>query len=157
MKLALSSGTPHNPVSSIPIVLGVAYACITIVESETVCSRRPGTTCPGCRRYGNLLSRCVGFTSDFSDETYAVVWRDNSAIHFVRAEESPKGVHLFQWVKDIDAYYNEIAGQGIEGATEPTDQPYGIREFGLRDINGVGIVFGQDIEHASLDQSEQDT
>lgn len=31
---------------------------------------------------------------------------------------------------------------------EPTDQPYGIREFGVRDINGVGIVFGQDIDHA---------
>lgn len=90
----------------------------------------------------------LGFTSDFGDETYAVVWRDNSAIHFVRAEESPKGVHLFQWVKDIDAYYTEIVGRGIEGATEPTNQPYGIREFGVRDINGVGIVFGQDIEHA---------
>ena len=90
----------------------------------------------------------LGFTSDFGDETYAVVWRDNSAIHFVRDEESPKGVHLFQWVKDIDAYYREIVGRGIDGATEPMDQPYGIREFGVRDINGVGIVFGQDIGHA---------
>jgi uncharacterized glyoxalase superfamily protein PhnB len=51
-------------------------------------------------------------------------------------------------VKDIDAYYSEIVGRGIEGATKPTDQPYGIREFGVRDINGVGIIFGQDIEHA---------
>jgi predicted enzyme related to lactoylglutathione lyase len=89
----------------------------------------------------------LGFTSDFGDETYAVVWRDNSAIHFVRDEGSPQGVHLFQWVKDIDAYYREIVGRGIDVAAEPTDQPYGIREFGLRDINGVGIVFGQDIGH----------
>jgi len=28
---------------------------------------------------------------------------------------------------------------------EPTNQPYGIRELGVKDINGVGIVFGQDI------------
>jgi predicted enzyme related to lactoylglutathione lyase len=90
----------------------------------------------------------LGFTSDFGDETYAVVWRNNSAIHFVRDEGSPKGVHLFQWVKDIDAYYREIVGRGIDVATEPTDQPYGIREFGVRDINGVEIVFGQDIGHA---------
>ncbi len=89
----------------------------------------------------------LGFTWDFGDERYAVVWRDNSAIHFVRDDVSPVGVHLFQWVKDVDAYYREIVDRGAEIAKEPADQPYGIREFGLRDINGVGIVFGQDIEH----------
>jgi predicted enzyme related to lactoylglutathione lyase len=88
----------------------------------------------------------LGFTCDFGDETYAVVWRDNSAIHFVRDDASPKGIHLFQWVKDVDAYYREIVDRGADVANEPTDQPYGIREFGLRDINGVGVVFGQDIE-----------
>ena len=88
----------------------------------------------------------LGFTCDFADESYGVVWRDNSAIHFVRDEVSPKGVHLFQWVKDVDAYHVEITGRGTAVvATAPTDQPYGIREFGLRDINGVGIIFGQDI------------
>jgi uncharacterized glyoxalase superfamily protein PhnB len=84
---------------------------------------------------------------DFGDETYAVVWRDNSAIHFVRNDGSPTGVHLFQWVKDVDAYFREILGRGAEITMEPTNQPYGIRELGLRDINGVGIVFGQDIPH----------
>jgi predicted enzyme related to lactoylglutathione lyase len=89
----------------------------------------------------------LGFTWDFGDKTYAVVWRDNSAIHFVRDESSPRGVHLFQWVKDIDAYYREIVGRGADVTAEPVDQPYGIREFGLKDINGVGIVFGQDVDH----------
>jgi predicted enzyme related to lactoylglutathione lyase len=90
----------------------------------------------------------LGFTWDFGDDTYAVVWRDNSAIHFVRDEASPKGIHLFQWVKDIDGYHRELIARGAEVAAEPTDQPYGIREFGVRDINGVGIVFSQDIGHA---------
>jgi predicted enzyme related to lactoylglutathione lyase len=90
----------------------------------------------------------LGFTWDFGDDTYAVVWRDNSAIHFVKDECGPRGVHLFQWVKDVDAYYREIVERGAKVAAEPANQPYGIREFGLRDINGVGIVFGQDIEHA---------
>jgi predicted enzyme related to lactoylglutathione lyase len=88
----------------------------------------------------------LGFACDFGDERYAVVWRDNSAIHFVRDDASPRGVHLFQWVKDVDAYYREIVGRGAD-VREPTDQPYGIREFGVRDLNGVAIVFGQDIEH----------
>ena len=90
----------------------------------------------------------LGFAWDFGDETYAVVWRDNSAIHFVRDDASPRGVHLFQWVKDVDAYYREIVARGADVAKEPTDQPYGIREFDARDINGVRIVFGQDIDHA---------
>lgn len=90
----------------------------------------------------------LGFTWDFGDDAYAVVWRDNSAIHFVKDEDGPRGVHSFQWVKDVDAYYREIVARGASVAAEPADQPYGVREFGLRDINGVGIVFGQDIEHA---------
>lgn len=88
----------------------------------------------------------LGFTSDFGDERYAVVWRDNSAIHFVRDDAGPKGVHLFQWVKDVDAYFKEVVGRGARVDGEPADQPYGIREFSLRDVNGVAIVFGQDIE-----------
>ncbi len=90
----------------------------------------------------------LGFTWDFGDETYAVVWRDNSAIHFVRDGASPTGVHVFQWLKDVDAYYQEVVDRGADVPKEPADQPYGIREFGLRDVNGVHIVFGQDIEHS---------
>jgi predicted enzyme related to lactoylglutathione lyase len=89
----------------------------------------------------------LGFTWDFGDETYAVVWRDNSAIHFVKAETTPRGIHLFQWVRDVEAYYKEIVDRGASVADVPTDRPYGIREFGVSDVNGVGIVFGQDIEH----------
>ena len=89
----------------------------------------------------------LGFTWDFGDESYAVVWRDNSAIHFIRDAGTPNGVHLFQWVRDVDGYYGEILGRGAVIASGLTNQPYGIREFAVRDLNGVGIVFGQDIEH----------
>ena len=93
----------------------------------------------------------LGFTWDFGDDAYAVVWRDNSAIHFVRGEGNPTGVHLFQWVKDVDAYFMEVVGRGAKVDAEPANQPYGIREFGVHDINGVRIVFGQDIDR---DQGE---
>ena len=90
----------------------------------------------------------LGFTWDFGDETYAVVWRDNSAVHFVKDGTSPTGIHLFQWLKDVDAYYAEIVDRGANVTKQPTNQPYGIREFGVSDINGVNIIFGQDIEPA---------
>src|SRR6185503_3255016 len=91
----------------------------------------------------------LGFTWDFGDATYAVVWRDNSAIHFVSDDANPRGVHLFQWVKDVDGYYREVVDRGAEVPKGPADQPYGIREFAVRDLNGVDVVFGQDIEPAS--------
>src|SRR5207302_3153973 len=61
----------------------------------------------------------LGFTWDFGDETYAVVWRDNSAVHFVRDDESPKGVHLFQWVKDVDAYFKEVTARSGRRSRPP--------------------------------------
>ena len=55
----------------------------------------------------------LGFTWDFGNETYAVVWRDNSAIHFVRDRGNPSGVHLFQWVKDVDAYHRNSRNASV--------------------------------------------
>ena len=102
---------------------------------------------PDVVRAAEFYRDVLGFAWDFGDETYAVVWRDNSAVHFVKDEAGPRGIHLFQWVRDVDAYYQEIIGRGFNVAKEPANQPYGIREFRLSDINGVDIVFGQDIEH----------
>lgn len=88
----------------------------------------------------------LGFTWDFGDDTYAVVWRDNSAVHFIKDDTISQGVHMFQWVRDVDAYYEEIVERGATVAAKPANQSYGIREFSVSDINGVRIVFGQDVE-----------
>ena len=45
-------------------------------------------------RRQHSIETCSGFMWDFGDQSYAVVWRDNSAIHFVRDDASPKGVQL---------------------------------------------------------------
>jgi predicted enzyme related to lactoylglutathione lyase len=101
---------------------------------------------PDVKASATFYRDVLGFTWDFGDDTYAVVWRDNSAIHFVRDEGAPKGVHLFQWIKDVDTYYQELVELGADVASAPRNQPYGIREFAVRDTNGVAIVFGQDID-----------
>ncbi|MEE8252801.1 MAG: glyoxalase superfamily protein [Hyphomicrobium sp.] len=88
----------------------------------------------------------LGFTWDFGDEGYSVVWRDNSAIHLMKGDRDPAGVHLFQWVKDVDVYHDEIVKRGAEITRELADQAYGLREFSVRDANGIDIIFGQDID-----------
>jgi len=55
-------------------------------------------------------------------------------------------MHLFVWIRDVDAYYTEIQSRGVEIEREPANQPYGIRDFIVVDCNGTSIVFGQDNE-----------
>jgi uncharacterized glyoxalase superfamily protein PhnB len=87
----------------------------------------------------------LGFEWDFGDEQYSVVWRDNSAIHSTRGSKRPTEIYLFQWVRDVDSYYREVVNRGAKVIGEPTDRPYKIREFTVRDPNGIDLVFGQDI------------
>ncbi len=47
--------------------------------------------------------------------------------------------------RNVDAYHQELVARGAEIASGPIDRPYGIRELAVRDINGMAIVFGQDM------------
>ena len=88
----------------------------------------------------------LGFNWDFGDEAYAVVWRDNAAVHLVKDDTEPTGVHLFQWVRDVDACHAEVVGRGVQVAQAPHDMPYGLREFSVTTPGGLVIIFGQDID-----------
>jgi predicted enzyme related to lactoylglutathione lyase len=63
----------------------------------------------------------------------------------VKGNGSPTGVHLFQWVRDADAYDQEVVARGAEVIVEPADRPYHMRDFSIRDPNGVVLVIGQDL------------
>jgi hypothetical protein len=88
----------------------------------------------------------LGFRWDFGDEHYAVVWRDNSAVHFKKALIDPSGVHLFQWIRDVDTYYAEVRARGATVIVEPANTTYGLREFSVSAPSGLTLVFGQDID-----------
>ena len=51
---------------------------------------------------------------------------------------------VFCWVADLDALFNELTAAGAEIAYEPRLQPYGMREFAVRDPNGYVLGFGQE-------------
>ena len=90
--------------------------------------------------------RILGFRSDPGTETpeYAVVWRDNAALHLAKGEHGPTGVRLFFWVKDVNALYEEVIRRGAVIDVEIGTRPYGIRDFSIHDPNGVAVVLGQD-------------
>ena len=61
----------------------------------------------------------LGFNFDYGDGQYAVVWRGNTALHFVRSPESVRGVQLFFWVADVQALYQEYSRAGAKITQEP--------------------------------------
>ena len=93
--------------------------------------------------------KSLGFKSDPGADApdYTVVWRDNAALHLARGEGAPTGVRLFFWVRDVDAYHDEITGQGVAIDVPIETRSYGIRDFSVRDPNGVMVIFGEDWDH----------
>ena len=94
----------------------------------------------------DFYRRMLGFKSDAGADTpdYCVVWRDNAAVHPARGEHPPTGVRIFFWVKDVNRLYEEVVQRGVEIAMPIGTRPYRVRDFALRDPNGVMVVCGQD-------------
>ena len=90
----------------------------------------------------------LGFQADREALTpeYGVVWRDNAAVHLAKGEHAPAGVRIFFWVRDVDALHAEVLRRGAVIAVPIGTRPYRIRDFSIRDPNGVELVFGQDWE-----------
>lgn len=51
--------------------------------------------------------------------------------------------NAYFWVDDADALYAEMKAAGATMDYGPCTQPYGVREFGIQDIDGHDIGFGQ--------------
>jgi predicted enzyme related to lactoylglutathione lyase len=106
----------------------------------------PLLTVPDVGTTAAFYRNTLGFRTDPGTETaeYCVVWRDNAAVHFARGDGRPVGVRIFFWVKDVNALYEQVVARGGT-ITVPIDtRPYGIRDFSIRDPNGVEVVLGQD-------------
>lgn len=92
--------------------------------------------------YHNVL----GFKSDPGTATpqYAVVWRDNAAVHLVKGEHAATGARVFFWVKDVNTLYDDVMRRGAVIDVPIGTREYGVRDFSIRDPNGIVLVCGQD-------------
>ena len=92
----------------------------------------------------DFYRRMLGFRSGTETPEYTVVWRDNAALHFAKGEHAPVGVRIFFWVRDVNALYEEVVGRGVAIDVPIDTRPYQVRDFSIRDPNGVVVVLGQD-------------
>ena len=55
-------------------------------------------------------------------------------------------MRLFFWVRDVDMLYQEVVGRGVAIDVPIGTRLYGVRDFSIRDPNGVVVILGQDWE-----------
>jgi uncharacterized glyoxalase superfamily protein PhnB len=55
----------------------------------------------------------------------------------------PQMWNVYFWVDDVDAMYAELRERGAIIDYELHLKPYGVREFGIQDLDGHDIAFGQ--------------
>lgn len=51
--------------------------------------------------------------------------------------------NIYFWVDDVEALYAEYRQRGAKIDYELHDRPYDVREFGVQDLDGYDIAFGQ--------------
>jgi hypothetical protein len=55
----------------------------------------------------------------------------------------PQMWNVYFWVDDVDGMYAELRERGAIIDYELHLKPYGVREFGIQDLDGHDIAFGQ--------------
>lgn len=103
--------------------------------------------------YRNTLGFEMGMTfPDISNPGYADLSKDGVVLMFIPAknigiggdEKLGVGVNLYIQIDgDIDEYYQELKKKGVNIVVAIKDEPYGIRDFTIEDIDGYKLTFNQ--------------
>ena len=93
----------------------------------------------------------LGFkTAGFFPDLYAIVRRDRMELHFWACKERhlAENTGCYLRISDVDGLHAEYAALDLAPGRmdEPTDQPWGMREFHVWDPHGNLLRIGQIIE-----------
>jgi hypothetical protein len=106
--------------------------------------------------FARAFYESLGFKAGYYDERYEILRRGNLVIHLeARRHIVPAAnqTSCYWRVTNADALYSEFAALGLpaEGSpsmSEPFDEPWGMREFALRDPSGNLIRIGHELARA---------
>ena len=103
--------------------------------------------------YNNSLGFKVGLTfPDADNPEYADLSKDGMYLVFIPAEnvgigseeKLGIGVNIYMQIDgDIDDYYHELKSTGANIVVDIKDEPYGIRDFTVEDVDGYKLTFNQ--------------
>ena len=102
----------------------------------------------------NFYINVLGFHRDFGDESdgWSFLSRDRFRLMIGECPEerpaSELGDHsyvAYVVVEGLDALHDEVASRGARIISEPTTEPWGMREFSIRTPDGHRIRFGEPV------------
>jgi uncharacterized glyoxalase superfamily protein PhnB len=103
---------------------------------------------------GAYYREVLGFRCEYAAGTeFAIYSRDNVVLMLRRAPEPGRITpnerqggtwDVFCWVDTLDPLFEELQAHGASVAYPPTVQPYGMREFAVRDPTGYVVGFGEE-------------
>ncbi len=103
--------------------------------------------------YRDSLGFKIGMTFPNADNPeYADLSKDGMVLMFIpaenigigREEKFGVGVNIYMQIDgDIDKYYNELKDKGVKIVVDIKDEPYGIRDFTVEDVDGYRLTFNQ--------------
>ncbi len=94
------------------------------------------------RFWGDPPGFCILHRDDFHLMLKQVADPKYIVPHY-RAAENMWNVYF--WVDDAESLYQELKNRGATIDYEICTQPYGCREFGIQDLDGYDVAFGQDL------------
>lgn len=104
--------------------------------------------------YEDVLDFERRFVSD--DESFAIVVHGDAAVHFVKTADeaalqaTANNISVYLWVRSVDQLYDRYRARlealPADRVRPPFDQPYGMREFHVKDPDGCLLLFGEPVQ-----------
>ena len=89
----------------------------------------------------------LGFIVNYEQEDLGVLDRDTIRILLLKRTPEHTGIgSAYIYVRDVDALYAELVQRGADVQSAPVSQPWGLREFSIRDLARNRLTFGQPVE-----------
>lgn len=98
-----------------------------------------------------FYTKKLGFWLAFAEgdpPTFAGVNLDHVQIFLEFGTPAPKGCSVYFVVGDADELLEFHRSNGVEIAQPIDDRPYGLRDYGIRDLNGYYLGFGHHLFNA---------
>lgn len=82
--------------------------------------------------------------ADLSKDGMVIMLIPTGNVGIGAEEELGTGVNLYMQIDgDIDEYWEELEKKGVKVVADIKDEPFGIRDFTIEDINGYKLTFNQ--------------
>lgn len=109
---------------------------------------------PDLMKSAEFYEKVLGFSiSEFGDPGWRIYIKDSCKIMAGECPDAPAlgemGDHsyfCYLEVENVDEYFSHVAKNEVEILKELSNEPWGMREFAVKTIDGHRIMIGQDLD-----------